>query len=218
MYYIRLQISLNTKANVLFAAHASTTPLHMSSLSVIFPHQSWHWNSLGSCGHMFCALCIQQHFHGILKKKLAWFHQQNDILNIIRLPKSLMQHQNISRIITSHHGDSSNIFSYDCPHCCKVVKEAPVMAYQLRSLLSEARPLLSAYLANDDILPTDELPLTFFNSLQAVNPCLRHGFKACRGLRPQTPGCIPTSVLAALHPNISVGCATSQHQCWLCHT
>ena len=54
--------------------------------------------------------------------------------------------------------------------------------------------------------------------IQAVNPCQRHGFKACRGLRPRTPGCIPTLVLAALHPNISVGCATSQHQCWLCHT
>ena len=46
-------------------------------------------------------------------------------------------------------------------------------------------------------------------SSQAVNPCLRHGFKACRGLRPRTPGCIPTLVLAALHPNISVGCAAS---------
>ena len=39
------------------------------------------------------------------------------------------------------------------------------MAYQLRSLLFEARPLLSAYLVDDDILPTNELPLTFFNSL-----------------------------------------------------
>ena len=48
-----------------------------------------------------------------------------------------------------------------------------------------------------------------FNIRQAVNPCRRHGFKACRGLCPQTPGCIPTLVLAALHPNISVGCAAS---------
>jgi hypothetical protein len=68
-------------------------------------------------------------------------------------------------MITAHHGDSRDIFSYDCPHCRKVVNEAPVVAYQLRSLLSEARPLLSGYLADDDMLPTVKLPVTFFNSL-----------------------------------------------------
>ena len=77
----------------------------------------------------------------------------------------MAQRQNISRMITSYRGDSSNIFSYDYPHCLKVMKEAPVLAYQLRSLLSEARPLLLAYLADDDILPTDEFSLTFFDSL-----------------------------------------------------
>ena len=49
-----------------------------------------------------------------------------------------------------------------------------------------------------------------------MNPRLHHRFKACWGLHPQTPGCIPTLVLAMLHPNINVGCATSQYQCWLC--
>jgi len=39
------------------------------------------------------------------------------------------------------------------------------VAYQLRSLLSEARPLLSAYLPDDDMLPTDKLPVTVFDSL-----------------------------------------------------
>jgi hypothetical protein len=68
-------------------------------------------------------------------------------------------------MITLYHGDSSEIFSYNCPQCRKVVKEAPVVAYQLRSLLSEARPLLSAYLADDDMLPTNKLPVTFFDSL-----------------------------------------------------
>ena len=61
---------------------------------------------------------------------------------------------------------------------------------------------------------------------QALNPCLWcrvcfahprlcHGFKACQGLCPWTPRCIPTLVLAALHHNLNVGCATSQYQCWL---
>jgi hypothetical protein len=57
------------------------------------------------------------------------------------------------------------IFSYQCPQCRGVVREAPVMAYQLRSLLSATRAALSD--ANDNILPTVELPVTstFFNSL-----------------------------------------------------
>jgi predicted PP-loop superfamily ATPase len=111
---------------------------------------------------MFCASCIEEHFREILKKKLALFRQRNSILDIITVPKTLAQRKIISRLITSHQGDSSDIFSYDCPHCRKVVKEAPVLAYQLRSLLSEARTLLSGYLADDDMPPADELPVTFF--------------------------------------------------------
>ena len=53
---------------------------------------------------------------------------------------------------------------------------------------------------------------------QAMNPCLwhrvrfthphlQHGFRACWGLCPRIPGCIPILVLAALIPN---------HQSWLC--
>ena len=40
--------------------------------------------------------------------------------------------------------------------------------------------------------------------IRFAHPCLCHGFKACWGLCPRTPGCIPTLVLAALHPSISV--------------
>ena len=165
IHYLSLPTFSNAKANVLFAAHASATPLRMSSLSVVFPHRFWHWDSLASCGHTFCASCIEEHFRGSLEKKIARFRQQNGIPNIIPLPKTLAQRQRVSRMITSHHGDSSDIFSCDCPHCRKVVKEAPVVAYQLRSLLSEARPLLSAYLPDDDMLPTDKLPVTVFDSL-----------------------------------------------------
>jgi hypothetical protein len=42
-----------------------------------------------------------------------------------------------------------------------------------------------------------------------AHPCLQHGFKACRGLRPRTPGCIPTLSLAALYLNINLGCPKS---------
>ena len=97
--------------------------------------------------------------------KIARFCQQNDIPDFIPFPKTLAQRQKVSKMITLYHGDSSEIFSYNCPQCRKVVKEAPVVAYQLRSLLSEARPLLSAYLADDDMLPTNKLPVTFFDSL-----------------------------------------------------
>lgn len=132
--------------------------------SVAFAHQFWQWNSLGSCGHTFCALCIERHFRGHLSKKLARFSLDNLIRDIIPLPKTLVQRQNVSRVISSHGGDTSAIFSYQCPNCRKVVKEAPVVAYQLRSLLSEARPLLLASLPDDDIPPTD-FPLTLFDSL-----------------------------------------------------
>jgi hypothetical protein len=83
---------------------------------------------------------------------------------------------------------------------------------------------------------TNNMPLLFFSDmclpyafdlyLQAVNLCLwrrvrfahprlQHGLKACQGLRPWTPGCIPTFMLAVLYPNMNVGCPLSQHQCWL---
>ena len=60
-----------------------------------------------------------------------------------------------------------------------------------------------------------------WQGIRFAHPCLCHRFKACWGLHPQTPGCIPTLVLAVLHPSIkcwlhyipalSVGCTTSQH-------
>src|SRR5271155_4776878 len=35
----------------------------------------------------------------------------------------------------------------------------------------------------------------------SLTPFLQHWVSACRGLRPRTPGCIPTSDLASLNPN-----------------
>jgi hypothetical protein len=122
-------------------------------------------NSLGSCGHTFCALCIRECFRAKLVNNLSRFRQENDVMENMPLPKTSAQRRKLTRLITSYGGDSAMIFTYQCPQCRGIVKEAPVMAYQLRSLLSATRAVLSD--ANDDILPTVELPVTstFFNSL-----------------------------------------------------
>jgi hypothetical protein len=97
---------------------------------------------------------------------ISQFRQENEIFEPIRLPKTLRQRQNLTRLITSYRGDSTKVFSYQCPQCRGLVEKAPVIAYQFRSLLRAVRAALPAD-TDDKGLPTDDFPVTatFFDSL-----------------------------------------------------
>ena len=64
------------------------------------------------------------------------------------------------------------------------------------SVMILMQPMAVAYMKLDNHAGSKGHPLLIYRKVQ--------------GLCPQTPGCIPTLVLAALHPNLDVGCTTSQ--------
>jgi hypothetical protein len=73
-------------------------------------------------------------------------------------------------------------------------------------------PAKHAYLTSlEAMLGTQAMNPCLWRGVHFAHPCLQHRFKACRGLRPRTPGCIPVLMLAVLYPNIDVGYALSQH-------
>ena len=124
--------------------------------------------SLGNCSHTFCASCIRKHFGECLIKKLADFREEKHIDDDLPLPTTSAQLRELSRKIKSWRGDTCQIFSYQCPQCCGVVTKAPIAAYQLRTLVIEARITLSAYLndVNDNSFPAEGFSgATYFDSL-----------------------------------------------------
>lgn len=118
---------------------------------------------LVNCGHTFCASCIREHFHESLRKKLANFCKEKSIYVTLSPSTTLVQMQELSRIITAYAGDVSKIFSYQCPQCRGCVTKPPILVYQFRSLVSEARTALSEYMNDTDGNPSDEVPVAFFD-------------------------------------------------------
>lgn len=119
--------------------------------------------SLVSCGHTFCAVCIREHFRQILKKNIAAYRQEKGISVDLPFPTTSAERKELSALIKFSLGDPRRIFFYNCPQCRGNVMKAPVVAYQLRSLLSETRVALSEHL--NDETHTDDLPNAFFHSL-----------------------------------------------------
>ena len=102
--------------------------------------------SLVSCGHTFCAVCIREHFCQNLKTNLAKYQQHKGVAVDLPFPTPSAERKELSDLIKLTLGDPRLMFSYKRPQCRANVRKAPVVAYQLRSLLSETRVALSEYL------------------------------------------------------------------------
>ena len=160
---LRSPVSSSAKINVVSALQASTTlSCKPSSSALFFPGNSDNDNSLGNCGHTFCASCIRDYFRERLQQNIVNFQDGHFLAGELSLPTTPGALRSLSATIRSLGGNTSRIFSYRCPECRATVRKAPAVCYKLRSLLLEAGATLSGRNNNS---PTDELHVNLFNTL-----------------------------------------------------
>jgi len=93
-------------------------------------------NSL-SCGHVFCAQCLQQSFTLQLTDRLKFFQDKSDVdfKKKISVPLTDEQQVKLVEILKDYTAYSPSFFWYDCPdeRCRMKVKKMPTQSYQIKS-------------------------------------------------------------------------------------